>query len=231
MQYQRSYGYVFAHPDWAVNLLAGSACMLLPVVGWAMFIGYLADVLEHLQDHPDEPYPSFDIDQIGHYLTRGLLPGLAHLVAALPVFALLAVGVGSVLLTGPAHAGPTTTGKVLAAGSLLLIGLAALLSSLLMAPVALYLALGDAADGGLGKFVGEFFKHVLVEAFLAQVFVVVIGLATASFGMLLCGTGAPPALALAGFAQYHLFNQLHALYKQRRAAAEEPAPQPVSSNA
>jgi hypothetical protein len=231
MRYQRSYGFVFGHPDWAVNLLAGSACMLLPVVGWALFIGYLVDVLDHLENHSDEQYPAFDIDQIGHYLARGVLPGLAHLVAALPVLGLLAVGVGAVLLTGPAHAGPNTTGKLVAAGSLVLILLAAMLSSLLMAPVAMYLALGDSTGGGLGRFIGDFFKHVLVEAFLAQVFVVVIGLATASFGMLLCGTGAPPALALAGFAQYHLFSQLSALHKQRRAAAEEPAPQPVSSTA
>jgi Protein of unknown function (DUF4013) len=229
MRYQRSYAFVFAHPDWAVNLLAGSACMLLPVVGWALFIGYLVDVLDHLHEHPDEQYPAFDIDQIGHYLARGLLPALAHMVALLPVLALLAVVAGAMLLTGSAHAGPTTTGKVVAAAALLLIVLAALLSSLLIAPVALYLALGN--SGGLGRFVGDFFKYVLVEAFLAQVFVVVIGLATASFGLLLCGTGAPPALALAGFAQYHLFGQLHALYKQRRAATEEPAPQPVSSNA
>jgi hypothetical protein len=61
--------------------------------------------------------------------------------------------------------------------------------------------------------------------------VVVIGLATASLGFLFCGIGTPPALALAGFAQYHLFGQLHALYKQRRAASEEPAAQAAVSNA
>jgi hypothetical protein len=69
-----------------------------------------------------------------------------------------------------------------------------------------------------------------VDALRAQVFVVVLGFASAGFGFLLCGVGAPPALALAGFAQYHLFGQLHALYKQRRGA-EESVPQPAASNA
>src|SRR5262249_47423764 len=115
MRYQRSYAFVFAHPDWPINLLAGSACMLLPVVGWALFIGYLVEVLDHLQQHPDEQYPAFDIDRIGHYLTRGLLPTLAHTVALLPVLALLAVGVGALVFTGAANTGPSTTGKVVAA--------------------------------------------------------------------------------------------------------------------
>src|SRR5580698_10350767 len=109
MRYQRSYGFVFAHPD------------------WAMFIGYLVDVLDHIEQHSDEPYPAFDIDQIGRYLTRGLLPTVAHMVAALPVLILLAIGAGAMLLTGPANAGPTTTGKAVAAGALVLIVLVSLL--------------------------------------------------------------------------------------------------------
>jgi len=80
-------------------------------------------------------------------------------------------------------------------------------------------------EGGRGSFVGEFFKHVLHETVLAQTFIVVTGLALATFGVLLCGIGAPPALALAAFAQYHLLGQLHALYAQRRnAPIAEAAP-------
>jgi len=57
MRYQRSYGFVFQSPDWAINLLAGSACVLLPVVGWALFIGYLVEVADSIRQQPDEPYP------------------------------------------------------------------------------------------------------------------------------------------------------------------------------
>ena len=232
MRYQRSYGYVFSHPDWAVNLLAGSACILLPVVGWALFIGYLVEVFDHLRQHSDEQYPTFDIDRIGHYLARGVLPTVAHMIALMPVLVLLAIAVGALTLTGAPNAGPSPTGKVLASGASVLIVAVALVSSVVAAPVAMYLALGDSTGGGMGRFIGDFFKHVLHEAVMAQIFVVVIGLATGAFGLMLCGIGAPPALALAGFAQYHIFAQLHTLHQQRRAAPEAtPAPQPAASNA
>jgi hypothetical protein len=198
----------------------------LPIVGWAMFIGYLVDVLESIRQQSDKNYPTFDIDRIGHYLSRGIMPVLAHLAALLPVVLLFAGALGALLLTGGPQTGPSTAGKLVAACLFVLIVLAGLVASLVVAPLTLYLALGDPNGEGMGRFVTAFFKHVRNEAVLAQVFVVVTGLALGAFGFLMCGIGAPPALALAGFAQYHLLGQLYDLYQQRRTAAE-----PVPSNA
>jgi len=232
MRYQRSFGYLFASPDWAVNLLAGSACVLLPLVGWALLVGYLLDVIDALRQQPEEPYPGFDIDKIGHYLTRGAVPMLVQLGALLIPVMLLGITVLTVALSGGASAGPSPTVKLFASAMSILIPVVAVLTTLAAAPVTLFLAFGDDGAGGLGAFVSQFFRHVLHETLLTQVFVVATGLGLASFGALLCFIGAPPAVALVAFAQYQLLGQLHELYSQRRnSPVAESAPAAVAAPA
>jgi hypothetical protein len=233
MRYQRSYGFVFQNANWPLNVLAGSACLLLPVIGWALFIGYLVDLVENLQQRPDGDGPVFDIDRVGHYLARGFLPALMQFVVFAPVLILGALAVGATVLGGDPSKGPGTFAKLLASGLPIAILLAALLLSLFVVPMTLYLGLSaEVAVGAAGRFVVDFLKHVWREALLAQVFILVTGLALTALGVLLCGLGAPPAAAVAGFAQYHLLGQLYDLYLRRGGAAiPRPEPEPAPSNA
>jgi hypothetical protein len=93
----------------------------------------------------------------------------------------------------------------------------------LLVPLTIYF--GPGADGkSAGQFTQDFLKHVWRETFLAQLFVLVTGASLAIVGLVPCGFAAPSAVALAVFAQYQLLAQLHALYRQRTAAATTPVP-------
>ena len=80
------------------------------------------------------------------------------------------------------------------------------------------------------RFAQEFLKHVWREAILAQVFVLVTGLALTIIGLVFCGFGIPFAVALAVFSQYHLLAQLYELYRECGGAAlAMTAAEPVAS--
>src|SRR5690348_1752019 len=48
MRYWQSYRFVFNHPNWSSNLLLASVCLLIPVVGQIVLIGYLFEVIDVL---------------------------------------------------------------------------------------------------------------------------------------------------------------------------------------
>jgi hypothetical protein len=215
MHYQRAYQFVFQNPQWPLNLVVGSACLVLPVVGWGMFLGYLLEVMDNLRQS-DRDYPSFDIDRVGHYLTRGLVPTLVQLVLFAPVFLLAGIGVVALATSSEPGRGPSHAARLLASLLPPAIVVVTLLLSFLVLPWLLYLGVGAQRSVASGwRFAQGFLKLVWLEALLAQGFVIVTGLALFFLGLLPCGLGSPPALALAGFAQFHLLGQLYALYLQR----------------
>lgn len=204
--------------------------MLLPVVGWGLFLGYLFEVAEQLHRQPADDFPAFDVNRLGVYLRRGLGAAALHAIVWLPLFLLFTLVLGTSLYTGNPTQGPGVGAKILASGLSLAILLIVLLASLPLLPATLYLGLRR--EGGMPdalRFAQEFLKRVWHELLLTQVFVLATGLTLFSLGVMLCGFGAPPALALTGFAQYHLLGQLYELYLQRGGAAiprevAEPAP-------
>src|SRR5262245_48586911 len=211
MQYQRSYLSFFNSPHCAVTLLAGSGCVLIPVVGWALLVGYLLEVIENDRRGAGD-YPIFELERVGDYLARGFWPALVQLLVLLPP---LVLGGASLWLGMTSTKGPWP--KVLAsAAPPLLFGLTVVFS-MLLAPLTLYFGLG-AGGMSAGQFTQDFLRHVWRETFLAQLFVLLTGLALTIIGLVPCGFGAPSAVALAAFAQYQLLAQLHALYQQRAAA-------------
>src|SRR5262249_43576684 len=93
MRYQRSYLFVFEQPRWAQNILYTGLCALVPLVGWALLVGYLTELLEAMHERPEEPYPDFAPNRVAEYLTRGLGPFVIHSLVLLPLMLLVAVAV------------------------------------------------------------------------------------------------------------------------------------------
>ncbi len=48
MRYWQSYRFVFNNPNWLTNLLLASVCLLIPIVGQIVLIGYLFEVIDSL---------------------------------------------------------------------------------------------------------------------------------------------------------------------------------------
>jgi hypothetical protein len=230
MRYQRSYLIFFQHPDWPLTLIAGAACMLVPAFGWGVLLGWLFEVAEQQRGQPADDFPAFDVNRLVVYLRRGLAAALLHAAVWLPLFLLFTLVLGSSLYAGNPPRSPGVGAKLLASGLSLAILLIVLLVSLPLLPATYYLGLRR--EGGMPdaiRFAQEFLKLVWRELLLTQVFVLATGLTLFSLGVMLCGFGAPPGLALTAFAQYHLLGQLYELYLQRGGAAlpreaAEPAP-------
>jgi hypothetical protein len=217
MRYQRSYLFFFQSPHWAINLLAGSGCVLVPLVGWALFAGYLLEQIETRLKRSDKDYPAFDLERVGDYLARGMRPVLVQLLVMLPLLVGVALALWAGMTAGkPPAKGPSMLAKTLAACLPPIAFSLALLFSLFLAPLTLHLGVRDPSiKTGVWRFSQDFLKHVWRETLLAELFVWVTGLSLVVVGLVPCGFAAPSALALVCFAQYHLLGQLYELYRER----------------
>lgn len=232
MRYQRSYLFIFQSPQWSVTVLSGGICLLIPLVGWTVFLGYVLDLLEAMQEHGDQDYPAFDINRVGHYMTRGLWPIIAQLFALFPVIVLASLGFTMLLLSAETGK-PSPLHRFLATGIALCSLFITLIVGVMMLPLTLFIGLRQSGELMAGwQFAQDFVRHVWKELLLAQFFVMTTGLSLFFLGLLACGLGAGPALALVGYSQYHLLNQLYGLYLERGGMpvpvylAEAPVPTP-----
>src|SRR6187402_2302160 len=82
-EYMRMYQYVFENPNWMMNVLLSALCLLIPVVGPVVVIGYQYEVVLGLLATHGQSYPSFNFDRFADYLMRGVWPFLVQLVASL----------------------------------------------------------------------------------------------------------------------------------------------------
>lgn len=83
------------------NLLMGTVCILIPIIGGIILLGYRVEVADDLERDPElEEYPDFQFDRFVMYLQRGTWPFITQvLMSVLMVFPLsiLAFGVGFVV--------------------------------------------------------------------------------------------------------------------------------------
>src|SRR5947209_3942067 len=132
MRYWAAYRFLWTSPSGWKNLLQASVCMLIPVIGPLVLVGYLHDVLLARLDTLDDDrlgYPDFDFSRLVDYLTRGVWPFLVSLVAGLvfiPAFALAALPVVLIPLLnlrGPAIALLVGTAVLLFLSAVVLVNL------------------------------------------------------------------------------------------------------------
>src|SRR5208283_4544796 len=181
MRYQRSYRYVFSSPQWMTNLVAGTACVLVPLVGWSAFLGYAVELVDTLHHRKDSEYPSFDVNRLGQYMVRGLGPMIVLLLGLLPVLLLYLV---SGVIGAQGGAGQNSI-KLLVLLWWLASGLLGLLLTLLLLPLSLYIGLRQEVTlTDCRQFLVDFLKRVWQELLLAQVFVTVTGVSLIVLGVL-----------------------------------------------
>src|SRR5579864_9195444 len=90
MHYLDSLTFITAKQGWFLNLVLCGVCLLIPVIGPIVVLGYSFEVFDSLHRDPDKRrYPNFEFDRFTKYLMRGLWPFLVQLimnfVLALPI--------------------------------------------------------------------------------------------------------------------------------------------------
>jgi hypothetical protein len=233
IEYLRVYKYVFENPNWLPNILLTTLCMLIPVIGGLIAIGYQFEVVSMLLLTQGARYPDFNFNRFADYLMRGLWPFLVQLIASFvltPVFFVI-IGVPLLALLGTAGAaGEEGASVVLLVGIPVVVLLSVLLSipvMMLLVPPMLRAGLAqDFAEGFNFGWVMHFLKKTWKEMFLGLLFLSFSAAILGMLGVLACYVGLFVVMPLVILAQGHLYYQLYVLYLSRGGTPipEKPSP-------
>lgn len=214
MQYQLAFGYfVGKKPNGWTNLLLLTVCLLIPVVGPLVMLGYRAEVAERLARDPYlRKHPDFAFDRFMELLTRGIWPFLIQLVGSLILMPFAFVAIFGGMALGAAVKEPAV-GLILGFGAYTVI---ILVGSAILVPLVFHAELANRFDVGGGfRFTMSFLKLVGGKAVVTYVVYTLISMPIVFLGFLLCFIGIYPAIVLTMMAGQHLMVQLYLDYLDR----------------
>lgn len=232
MNYTASVSDFFKSPKWMMNLLLGGVCVLIPIVGPMVVLGWLITGFWARQDERFETFPDFDFSHFGKYLERGLWPFLVTFVASIAVSIVMvplawllmipAMLVGG-LSSGGHESGAAGCFGALAVILMMLVWAVMLLGLLLvLAPLKIRASLTqDFAKSFDFGFVKRFVALTWKEMVISSLFALVTGILFVCLGMIVFCVGVYFATVLSYFSWTHLHKQLYALYLSRGG---EPVP-------
>jgi hypothetical protein len=214
----------FRSRNWPMNLLLGSVCVLIPIVGMIVLIGW--GVQCFIARHEKRDYPDIDFNLFVRYLVWGLWPFLVSLIGAVAIMVFL-IPSGALMLIIPVAQldAAAAVGVVLLA---MAIGVIAMfVVNILLIPSIIRSGLQqDFAPAFHLPFILEFFKKVGAELVLASLFLLFVYYCLVMVGGTLCFfVGFYPATVVWVFASYHIYQQLYSRYLERGGT-----PIPVSSD-
>ena len=231
MNYTAALSDFFKSPKWLNNLLLGGVCMLIPIIGPLVLMGWHVTVFWGRKETDKSPgFPDFDFSNTGKYLQRGIWPFLASLVPTLvlaPVMSLMMIMfIGSVVTTqtGNAHGQHSVDGFPIAMFAVLgVVGLVIFfLTALLTHPLRVAGALAqDFAPIFNWRRMKQFIALTWLEIVVSMVFLWGVGFFLALAGMMALFVGVYFAISITLFMSVHLDYQLYQLYLQRGG---EPIP-------
>jgi hypothetical protein len=86
-------GFAFRTEHAWMNILVTSLLSLVPLAGVVALEGWHAEISQRLVRRHPQPIPTFDFGDFIHYLMRGLQPFAVRYVIALPLSALIVIGI------------------------------------------------------------------------------------------------------------------------------------------
>ncbi|OGQ84586.1 MAG: hypothetical protein A2289_14835 [Deltaproteobacteria bacterium RIFOXYA12_FULL_58_15] len=198
-----------------MQLLLGSVCALIPLLGPIVYVGYLTEVIVAQHRHGEETYPVFDFDNFSRYLKRGIWPFLVQLVVglfALPVLAFSAAPLLAIPLLDLHE--PEIIAPI--AATILLFSFAMVLMVVFILPLTIRAALlQDFKNAFSWTFAKGFVARVWSQIILAQLFLIAAMFPMMIFGFATCGLGYYPVITVIMFASWQLHRQLYELYLVR----------------
>ena len=227
MNYFAAFSDFFKSPKWAMNLLLGGACTLIPFVGQIVVLGWAITGFWGRDDENYETFPDFDFTHFGKYLERGLWPFLVTFVASLVMVPMVFVVVfPTMMIGGFASSSNEKVGGCLAALIPVVITFFVMLMvfamMFLMMPLKIRASITqDFAQSFNFGFVKRFVRLMWMEILLASLFLIIAGTALSLVGLVLFCVGVYAAAVVNVFAWTHLSKQLYRLYVGRGG---EPVP-------
>jgi hypothetical protein len=211
MQYIKPFTYfVSKKPGGWTNLLYGAVCVLIPIVGPIVLLGYRAEIAEDLDRDPKlEEYPNFDFNRFVDYLSRGIWPFLMQLIVTAGVMVLMVLVVVIGVVAYSATQEPVVG---FAVGGVLFLPVM-LLSMLVLWPLELHTQLSGKFEFGRAfAFMTGMLKRVWGQALLVALAYWFLGTLVALLGYAAFCVGIYAALVILGMAQQHFVAQLYRLY-------------------
>src|SRR5436190_17202573 len=227
-QYFASLNYFFEHPDWAMSLLLGSVCLLIPIINSMILLGYRYEIVEMQLRFPDQLYPKFDLSRFSQYLARGLIPFLIDFVLQFiinfPLQISIWLCIGLVAAAGNSQSQLLVVVAGVGVPLIILIDVSLLIAlNLLIIPVTI--------RGGLSQdfnqtfkfaWIKDFLRKVGLQALLFNLFLMAVASVLIIPGYLACCVGMfAVAFYLMGPVLAHHHLQLYRLYLAR---VGEPIP-------
>ena len=231
MNYTASVSDFFKSPKWMMNLLLGGVCVLIPIVGPMVVLGWLITGFWARQDENFETFPDFDFSHFGKYLERGLWPFLVAFVVSM-AFSIVMVPLVWVLMIPTMLIGGLSSGNEPNAGTcvgaiamilvILFFTLMIFVLMLVLVPLKVRASISqDFAKSFDVGFVKRFLALTWKEIVLSSLFVMITGALFVCLGMIVFCVGMYFATVLVYFSWTHLHKQLYALYLSRGG---EPVP-------
>jgi len=215
MEYFRSISAFFDSTNWLMNALYGAICMIIPIVGPIVLMGYHVEVLHAGRFAPNAPAPDFTFDRFSEYLKKGLWPFLAIMVMALVITPVSFCAFAPFLMIPVLEDQPLAiVGLFLFAMLLYLVVMAVFM--IFSTPVMLRAAfLQDFGPSFSWSWIKDFVKRMAGPLIISQLFLVAVWTVAIIGGYVMCFIGLYPMMAFAMFVQWHLLGQMYDLYLQR----------------
>jgi hypothetical protein len=215
-----------------MNLLLGGVCVLIPIVGPMVVMGWLITGFWARQDENFETFPDFDFSHFGKYLERGLWPFLVAFVASMAVSIVMVplvwvLMIPTMLIGGLSSGGHESSAAgcfgVLAMILMLLLWAVVIIALMLvLVPLKIRASLTqDFAKAFDFAFLKRFVALTWKEMLLSSLFVMASGLLFVCLGLVVFCVGVYFATVLTYFSWTHLHKQLYTLYLSRGG---EPVP-------
>ena len=226
MKYVESISDFFKSPKWVMNLLFAGICILIPIVGPIVLMGWLITGFWMRNDERPETFPDFDFGKFGQYLQLGLWPFLTTFVASMGVFfVFFIIGlIPSFILGMMADRDGGFIGILIGLIWLVVYAAIFLVITLIAHPIAIGGTLKQDFMGAFDlAFIKRFVSLMWKETIIGALFMLVASTVLSIVGMLALCIGIYFAMGLVYYAWAHLSKQMYGLYLSRGGA-----PIPVS---
>ena len=231
MNYTASVTDFFKSPKWIMNLLLGGICMLIPLVGPMVVLGWLITGFWARQEEGFVTFSDFDFSHFGKYLERGLWPFLVAFIVS-TAFSMVTVPLAWILMIPVMLVGGLSSGgEANASGCLgfvamvlMMLFVAAMFFALMLVLVPLKIRASLTQDFVKSfdvVFVKRFLALTWMEIVFSSLFVMITGTLLFCLGLIAFCVGIYFALVLVSFSWTHLNKQLYTLYLSRGG---EPVP-------
>lgn len=233
MQFFEAYQFVFANPNWLMNILLVGVSLFIPMIGPLITFGYFMSVVHALHFRTTATYPDFDFNRISDYLTRGVWPFIVAILAQFVLTPLmLIVQFGPWILGGLVATIDPAVGTAVFLISTVLGAILFVVGSVLINLMIAYLMLRGSWTEDFMEAVNfsaawDFATKMWLEYVLETLFVGFTGPFIVLAGLLAFCVGFLPAMGLLMFVQMHFLAQLYAIYLAR-GGSEIPVKNPAT---